>query len=520
MTASHPVMIVVAVSLCLLGNEAIAQNIPEPRRFETIPRGEVRTLPTEQGGESSKEEASEQADDVAAGPVVRKFEAPAPKIGAPDLLKSKSAVSSPPQQTTVTVTGPTGDPRYSAITGTAAGNTRIIDLEDTFISGIMWREKNNKPCNFQFWTLDHDFGGKDWSPCTGFGATPVFDTGHEVRLEQGTAIGRIQVCESGGSKRIKGIRIYGDRINEDGTTTYHPAMAKDDLANCSTWKQDVLCPTGTLSTGIVIHFVEGSTPAATGLQLVCRAVGVRTEVVESEKAATVPFEPLEIKPVLKPAVIATNDTSSRDGKGDKGNDVMETTPGIRFAGGSPRLTSVSGRNGESAETFDLGQRALNRIGWREKFDKPCEVNLLSVVEGEDIWARIIQRCTKDSSFACEEETCKGTGVYLNQTHGVRLEGKRTGITSIRVCVNGRSNGRVKGLEIRGAEILDTGTLSSNLDISKDTLAHCSEWEPFVLCPSGSVATGVRAHFDEGSGASRNVDQLVGLQLACRRILTD
>jgi hypothetical protein len=179
--------------------------------------------------------------------------------------------------------GPVGEEQFSALSGTASGNTAILALEDQFINGIAWGELSNKPCAFEVKGLSGGFAS--WKECSGtfLGAVgTIFNDGKSATLpEADTAIGRLQVCQSSFSDRIKGLIIYGDRINPDGTTTYRPAMAKEEGANCGTWKQDVLCPTGTLATGIVVHFKEGgeggiagTSSVATGLQLVCRRLGI------------------------------------------------------------------------------------------------------------------------------------------------------------------------------------------------------------------------------------------------------
>ena len=450
----------------------MAQAGPTPRDLDNVSREQIKTIPSlDKEGAAADEEAPATGP---AFPIVRKVETPLPSISTRDILSDRASTStspgssgstsdSAPAAVTTQVTGPEGEPRYSAVSGTVSGNTRIVDLKDTFISGILWREKNNKPCNMRFWTLDHAFGKESWEPCTGIGAAAVFDSGHEVRLEQGTAIGRIQVCESRNSKRIKGIKVYGDRINADGTTTYHPAISTDELANCKTWKQDVLCPTGTLSTGLVVHYEQGNMPAATGLQLVCRALSVETVTVEAGEAP-LPFEPLDVTPVLKPAILG----DANGDKSDKGNEVTETTPDVGFATGAPSYTAISGRRGDETYTFEFGTRALSRIDWSEKSDKACRLSLASLREGEDPAVRIIEQCSRGESFACENATCSGHK-WLGGEHTVNLTGLRPAITALSVCTNGKSNGRVKGLEIRGGEILATGTVSSVTDVSKDTL---------------------------------------------------
>jgi len=226
-----------------------------------------------------------------------------------------------------------------------------------------------------------------------------------------------------------------------------------------------------------------------------------------------------IKPAYKPLEALPRVTKSGgDGKGDKGHETMDTTPDIGFAPGQPSYSDVSGRGGAIKQRFEFGQRPLNRIGWREKSNKPCQINMVSKIEGEQVWARTIHRCGDDREFACEGRICKADTIMLDERHKVELIGRRTAITRLRVCTNGKRNGRIKGIEVSGREILNNGAMSSKFSTSSDTLPNCSEWKPLVICPADAAATGLTAHFDRGRGLSRKVSQLVGLQLVCRRVV--
>ena len=173
-----------------------------------------------------------------------------------------------------------GEPQYSALTGAKGDCIDRVDLSEQFIRRIGWIEDADKPCAVQLEGVGADYFDSPernvivWEKgCYGYA-----HYNFNVELDDATAIGRIQVCESStpGSKRVKGVKIYGDVINPDGSTTYHPAASTRELTNCGTWRQDVLCPTGSLSTGLVIHYnANNDRPAITGFQLICRAVGLR-----------------------------------------------------------------------------------------------------------------------------------------------------------------------------------------------------------------------------------------------------
>lgn len=529
--------LVAAAALSITAFAAFAQTPPPPEPIEKPETENLKVkpgLPTNIPALSIPDTKSDDATD-SSRPEIRV--APRPGLSTEELLKTRRKIPSLQPGTTVSSTdlrqqalepdGPEifaqNEVQYSAVSGTVSGNTKILDLSDTFMNTIFWREANNKPCFFQIDSLGDDASSETWSPCTGVGFAATFDTGARVSLEADTAIGRLQVCQSK-SGRIKGIRVYGDRINPDGTTTYHPAISTSEFTNCKVWKQDVLCPSGTLSSGLVIHYDSGgSRPAATGLQLVCRGVGVRGNASTAKDSTTepagssAPFAPILIKPQPIPLILATSTNVGKSDKSDKGNDASKTTPTVGFADGTPSFTGVSGRTGQTSSTIDLKQRGLNKIGWREKFDKACELNLMSFLKGDKIWFRLVDRCDDDPPTGCVDETCIGDSVWVNQTHRVILLGDRTAITAMRVCTNDRSNGRVKGIEVKGGEILGDATMSNIIMTSRDSLNNCRKWQALQLCPAGMAATGVRTHFDHGSGPSANVDQLVGLQLVCRKL---
>jgi len=90
----------------------------------------------------------------------------------------------------------------------------------------------------------------------------------------------VEVCSSFNSNnRLKGIRIVGNWITDEGEIVYAPeAISKAERTNCSEWHTTVLCPTGTAGTGIIAHQNRiGSDDGVeiVGLQLICREVGVK-----------------------------------------------------------------------------------------------------------------------------------------------------------------------------------------------------------------------------------------------------
>ena len=109
------------------------------------------------------------------------------------------------------------------------------------------------------------------------GAVGVLGSNHSVILspDGSAAIGRIQVCNNvNRNHRLKGIRAWGDTIDYDGSISSVSGMAEEELQNCESWDQSVMCPINQLATGLIVHTTEttGQREQITGLQLICRRV--------------------------------------------------------------------------------------------------------------------------------------------------------------------------------------------------------------------------------------------------------
>ena len=78
--------------------------------------------------------------------------------------------------------------------------------------------------------------------------------------------------------RLKGIRIVGDHIKNDGSMASAPeAVSQAQRPNCSEWHTTVLCPSDTAAVGLIAHANSNNRmlgAEVVGLQLICRAIGV------------------------------------------------------------------------------------------------------------------------------------------------------------------------------------------------------------------------------------------------------
>lgn len=250
--------------------------------------------------------------------------------------------------------------------------------------------------------------------------------------------------------------------------------------------------------------------------LLSRPFQVDETETETEASETPPV--ITMTPIQKTSDLVLVMPSSDD-KSDKGNETSGQ-PELKLSQQIAIFSGISGRRGEEQMGFDFASQPINMIGWNENHDKPCSVGVITRVDGNPERGRIISRCGDDAPFMCEQSICTGSptlGVGFQRS--VQIAGLRAGITSLEVCTNNRRNGRVKGLRITGGEIGAAG-VGSLRSIDSDEMAHCRDWKEKVSCGDGSVATGIRAHFDNGGGTSPNTDQLVGLELICRAVIAD
>ncbi|PQA89607.1 LamG domain-containing protein [Hyphococcus luteus] len=168
---------------------------------------------------------------------------------------------------------PVGEPKFSGLTGYEGEDTIRMDLRNEFLNHISWWERTNRPCRIGLNI------GRQTRGCGSYSE----HSHKQVSLNQDPqdlfGIGSIEVCSSfNGNKRMKGLRISGDKINKDGSTTYWPNVHTDTRPNCGEWHKAVLCPSDTLATGLIVHWNEHglmSTKEIVGLQLICREIGLR-----------------------------------------------------------------------------------------------------------------------------------------------------------------------------------------------------------------------------------------------------
>ena len=86
------------------------------------------------------------------------------------------------------------------------------------------------------------------------------------------------------------------------------------------------------------------------------------------------------------------------------------------------------------------------------------------------------------------------------------------LTGIAVCTGAnKDDPSVHGFKLTGATLEADGKLKSGKAPVKAEFDDCKKWLPERTCPKGSVATGVRAYFDDDEHG------LVGLGLRCHAL---
>jgi len=88
------------------------------------------------------------------------------------------------------------------------------------------------------------------------------------------------------------------------------------------------------------------------------------------------------------------------------------------------------------------------------------------------------------------------GAMLPQLWGVAVAEDHY-VTAIQVCLNGKDDSakkKIKGLKLWGSRLKADGTLVADSSPNKKELNNCKEWQDKISCPSGKIATGVKAHY--------------------------
>jgi len=295
-------------------------------------------------------------------------------------------------------------------------------------------------------------------------------------------------------------------IRVDDLRIYDSALSQDELV--AVWSGEAAAQTGTTSGSTAASGPLLGTPdlsAADGGPQVSGSVSAPAaelaEDVEQAQQAT-PQTWSAATPEYQAEVegeFMELDPDSGTGAAESGNQPAEERKivGWQFSSDDVSTSAVSGEVGSTIENLDLRDphTGIYQIGITERNNVPCIVR----ISGENI---------SDHTDKC------GSVFAGSQRLSAYIDGVATGIA---VCSNRLANKRVKGIQLRGRVINADGTLGADEFVDSRELTNCAEWRTPSLCPQGYAGTGVRAHFND-QGLSHSSDELVGLQLKCRRIL--
>ena len=104
----------------------------------------------------------------------------------------------------------------------------------------------------------------------------IYEGGKRVVINDrnSSAIVKLAVCNNDNRKeRLKGIEIWGSRINDDGSATFDSDSNEVELPNCKEWGSAVICDEGWAATGLNVYV--NSLDDITALSLICRRIEQR-----------------------------------------------------------------------------------------------------------------------------------------------------------------------------------------------------------------------------------------------------
>jgi len=80
----------------------------------------------------------------------------------------------------------------------------------------------------------------------------------------------VRVCTNNkDNHRLKGIRLYGAKVNKNGTLTIQTGYDEFKRTNCKAWHKPVYCPSNMVATKLIVEY---SGDGINGLGLKCKAV--------------------------------------------------------------------------------------------------------------------------------------------------------------------------------------------------------------------------------------------------------
>ncbi len=185
----------------------------------------------------------------------------------------------------VTLTGDLLDSDRS-VSGFTGNRTRVLGetADRGAIERLVFGERTDRPCYVRVEKADivaktivrpHadlDLCGKNGPTNRSIDFVPLLTTSHD------TFVHGVSVCNSKtkNNTRLKGVKLYRTRIEDDGSLSQIPNPSTLERPNCDgTWRTPTTCPFGSVATKLIAHIRdEGKDEILTGLALRCKKVEV------------------------------------------------------------------------------------------------------------------------------------------------------------------------------------------------------------------------------------------------------
>ncbi|MDQ3564479.1 MAG: hypothetical protein M3436_10170 [Pseudomonadota bacterium] len=218
-----------------------------------------------------------------------------PDPDCPELPDSSGPSDAPETTGNTTETGVSGIKGSVFVTGDADSTTHAL-------YGISSKERSDEPCLVTALKEHINDSSKDTTPHADL-CGPKGSTSSEIKAAFGDShfqgkrvfLTGVQVCMNNDKTRVKGFKIRGKKITDDGELVdlerkeRTPGQAggsdqglgigteqKDDRWNCDQkegWMDWAECPVNSLATAAVLHFQAGADPRSlTGIALKCQSI--------------------------------------------------------------------------------------------------------------------------------------------------------------------------------------------------------------------------------------------------------
>lgn len=178
-----------------------------------------------------------------------------------------------------------GAPTWTTVSGfTAATVVPVTSSAGEALRAIRWIEAQDRPISFRatFYKLSNT------EPAAGETERPMCVDAHcaggLTETERSATVGayryvtKVQVCtnpdhNSNETARLKGIRLWGARLNADGSLSAIGGAHEAKRTNCTSWRAARSCPAGQVAVGL--RGYHDSSGSFKGIELQCAPMKLR-----------------------------------------------------------------------------------------------------------------------------------------------------------------------------------------------------------------------------------------------------